>query len=439
MTIIASKQFLVDESQGAVLSGTKVCMHVLKSAQADVRGLRNAITLAEAGCRVSFVDVIGHSVQTSEELIGGVEVKHVSVPEAFFATYFKKWALFWSAFMFLRGLFRLIQTPADVYHALDLPALPACYIAAKLHRKPCIYDAYELPLATHSVTNLNKSRYFLKMLLSPILKKIVPDCAGIITVSPPIVEEFRNYYQCQNVTLIRNIPAYKEVSKSDRIRQYLGLDSRVRIALYQGYLQPDRGLDALIYAAPFLERDIVIVLMGEDKVGTQAQLEALIAREGVTDGVKIVPPVPYSELLSWTASADIGLTVYAPDYSKNVQMMLPNKLFEYLMAGLPVLTSELEAITEVVRTYEVGQIVSSLEPRNIAAAINTMLSDRAALGDMHYNALKAAQNSLCWEQESSKLIHFYRDIQQRAGKTGHVSAGKTQASANVSLEKRGGT
>ena len=420
MTITSRKQILVDENQGAILAGTKVCMHVLKPAQADVRGLRNAIALSEAGCRVSFVDVIGHNVQTSEELLGGVEIKHVSVPEAFFATYFKKWAFFWSAFMFLRGLSRLIQTPADVYHALDLPALPACYIAAKLHRKPCIYDAYELPLATHSVTSLSKSRYFLRMLLSPILKKIVPDCAGIITVSPPIVEEFRNYYHCQNVTLIRNIPPYKEVSKSDLIRQLLGLDSRVRIALYQGYLQPDRSLDTLIYAAPFLERDIVIVLMGEDKVGTQAQLEAIIAREGVTDRVKIVPPVPYSELLNWTASADIGLTVYAPDYSKNVQMMLPNKLFEYLMAGLPVLTSELESIAEVVRTYEVGHIVFSLEPRNIAAAINTMLSNRAALAVMHYNALKAAQNSLCWEQELSKLIQLYQDIEKGAGKTRHL-------------------
>ncbi len=82
--------------------------------------------------------------------------------------------------------------------------------------------------------------------------------------------------------------------------------------------------------------------------------------------------------------------------------------------------SELEAITEVVRTYEVGHIVSSLEPRNIAAAINTMLSDRAALADMHYNALKAAQNSLCWEQESSKLIQLYQDIGKSAGKTRYL-------------------
>ncbi len=327
------------------------------------------------------------------------------------------------------------EAPADVYHALDLPALPACYIAAKLHRKPLIYDAYELPLATHAVAKLSKNRYFLRALLSPLLKVIVPDCAGIITVSPPIVEEFRNYYHCRNVTLIRNIPPYQEVSKSDRLRQYLGLDSHIRIALYQGYLQPDRSLDTLIRAAPFLEQDIVIVMMGEDRVGTQAQLEALIASEGVSDRVKIIPPVPYSELLDWTASADIGLTVYAPDYSKNVQMMLPNKLFEYLMAGLPVLTSSLESIAEIVKDYQVGQVVFSLEPQDLAAAINTMVADRETLACMSCNALKAAQGEFCWEQESSKLIHFYRDIQQRTGKKRHVNAGKKQAPTNASLEK----
>ena len=439
MTTITSRQFLVKENRDAVLSELKVCMHVLKSAHADVRGIRTASTLAEAGCTVSFVDIVGDIVQVSEEQIGGVYLRHVRVPDAFFATHFKKRAFFWSTFMFLRGIVQLIQTPADVYHALDLPALPACYIAAKLHRKPLIYDAYELPLATHAVAKLSKSRYLLRALLSPLLKVIIPDCAGIITVSPPIVEVFRNDYHCQNVTLIRNIPCYQEVSKSDRIRQYLGLDSQDRIALYQGYLQPDRSLDALVCAAPFLDQDIVIVMMGEDRTGTQAQLETLIEKEGVADRVKIVPPVPYTELLDWTASADIGLTVYTPDYSKNVQMMLPNKFFEYLMSGLPVLTSSLESIAEIVKDYQVGQIVSSLEPQALAAAINTIVADHDALAHMSCNALKAAQSEFCWEQESSKLIHFYRDIQQRAGKTRHVSAGKEQASANVSFEKRRGT
>jgi glycosyltransferase involved in cell wall biosynthesis len=200
------------------------------------------------------------------------------------------------------------------------------------------------------------------------------------------------------------------VAKSDRLRQHLGLGPEVRIALYQGNLQHNRGLDRLIRAAAFLEPDIVIVMMGHGPKGIQAKLEALIAREGVSDRVRIIPAVPYEELLDWTSSADIGLIVYSSDYSLNVQMCLPNKLFEYLMAGVPVLTSELEAITEVVKTYDVGQVVSSLAPADVGAAINAILADPQALARMHRNALEAAQEEFHWEKESQRLIHLYRDV-----------------------------
>jgi glycosyltransferase involved in cell wall biosynthesis len=150
--------------------------------------------------------------------------------------------------------------------------------------------------------------------------------------------------------------------------------------------------------------------MGYGVGATPAELEALIVSEGVADRVRILPPVPYTELLDWTASADIGLLVYSPDYSLNVQMCLPNKLFEYLMAGLPVLASPLDAVTEVIRTYDVGQIVHSLTQQDIGAAINSMLADRLALARMRCNALNAAKQDLCWEKESQQLIRLYHDI-----------------------------
>ncbi len=202
----------------------------------------------------------------------------------------------------------------------------------------------------------------------------------------------------------------------------------MRIALYQGNLQPDRGLERLVQAARFLERDIVIVMMGKDMTGTRARLEAGIAREGVAERVKIIAPVPYKDLLDWTASADIGLIVYAADYSLNVQMMLPNKLFEYLMAGLPVLSSELPAVMDVISMYDVGEVVTSLGPKDIAAAINAMLADRETLARRHQNALNASQQELCWEKERQALISLYQNVLEKqkqkrpecAGRPGNV-------------------
>jgi glycosyltransferase involved in cell wall biosynthesis len=314
--------------------------------------------------------------------------------------------------MLIRGILRLLQTPADIYHALDLPALPACYVAAQLRRKPLIFESYELPLSL-PLFELSTSRRWLYALLRPLLAIMIPRCDKVIAVSPPIVEEMCRRYHVTNVSLIRNVPPYQIVPESDRLRHFLGLNANIRIALYQGYLQPGRGLDIVIRAAAFLERDIVIVLMGKNIGTTQEQLEALIAAEGVADRVKIIPAVPYTELLNWTASADIGLTILPPDYSPNIQMILPNKFFEYLMAGIPVLTSQLDTIVEIVKSYDVGRVVHSLEPSEVGAAINAVLADAAALIRMRYNALHAARHTFCWEIESSELIQLYREIQSK--------------------------
>ncbi len=412
MKIVSSTNASVTEIAAIIPSPVKVCMHILSSVRTEVRAKRAATALAEVGFAVSIFDVEGEGecAQPAEEDIGGVRVKHLIVPKSFITTRFTRWALVRAARLFIRATLKLLRTPADVYHALDLPALPACYLAARLRRKPLIFEAYELPLSTLPLSEMSTSRRWLHALLAPLLGLMVPRCAGVITVAPPIVDELRRSYHIPEVALVRNVPAYREVRKSDRLRQHLGLGPEVRIALYQGYLQPDRSLDRLIRAAVFLERDTVIVMMGKGDGATLSQLEALIASEGVADRVKILPPVPYEELLDWTASADIGLTLFSPAYSLSIRMTLPNKLFEYLMAGLPVLTSSLDAIVAVINTYDVGQVVTSLAPANIGAAINSMLADHEALARMSCNALKAAKDEFYWEKESQELIRLYQNI-----------------------------
>jgi glycosyltransferase involved in cell wall biosynthesis len=398
-----------------VLSSIKVCMHVLTTASDDPRVMRSATALVKAGCTVSLVDIADKGNHRSEEDIRGVCMKHVLVSGSFFSTRFDKRTLVRLTHLFVCSALRLIQTPADIYHAHDVSALPACYIAACLHHKPIIFDAHEMPLFERPLSELGRSRRWLHKLLGVLLAYIVPRCAGIITVSPPIAEEICSRYRVPEVTLIRNVPEYRAIPKSDRLRRYLGLKPEVRIALYQGNLQTNRGLDRLVRAAAFLEQNIAIVMMGKNRGTTQAQLEALIASEGVADRVRILPPVPHAELLDWTASADIGLNVASSDYSLNVRYFLPNKLFEYLMAGLPVLTSPLEAIVDVIKTYDVGQVMSSLAPADIGEAINRMLADPVGLARQRSNALEAARNEFYWEKERLQLIHLYQGILPRWG------------------------
>ncbi len=385
----------------------EVCMYVLGAARNDVRVMRAATALTEGGYKVSVVDIEHESVRPVEEEIRGICLKHVLMPgwsvssRGFDPRFFVQ-----AMFVVIRSLLLLLRTPADIYHAHDETALPFCYVAALLHRKPLIFDAHEVPTSA-----LSENHMSVKSLLKRYFLLIVPHCRAVISISPSIVSEFRKRYRCQEVCLIRNIPEYQVIPKSDRLRRHLGLDSNVRIALYQGNLQPDRGLDRLIRSAAFLERDILIVLMGRGIRDMQSQLEALIASEGTGDRVKIIAPVPYKDLLDYTTSADIGLIFYSPDYPE-VQMYLPNKIFEYIMAGLPILSSQVEAVAEVIKTYDVGQILPSFAPVEIGETINMLVTDRVALDRMRRNALCASRQDLSWEKEGQRLIQLYQSILQ---------------------------
>jgi glycosyltransferase involved in cell wall biosynthesis len=386
----------------------KVCIHVLKEARDDVRAMRTATALTEAGYTASIVDIEANSTLPVEENIHGVRVQHLIVPGWHTSRRFELWFFIKAVQVLFLSVLRLIKTRADIYHACEITAWPASIIAAILRRKSLVLETYDLqfPVPNTRVGFWRRLAWLVTLLHALIL----PRCAGVVVTSPLHAREIRNRFHPKEMALVRNIPMYREIAKSDYVRQFLGLSPETRIALFHGVISPDREPDRLIHAAKFLEQNIVIVMRGKCAGITQAELESLIDREGVTDRVKITPPVPFEEMLDWTASADIGLIIYPLDYSLNMRTLLPNKLFEYLMAGLPVLTTPLEAVVDVIRTYDVGHVVPSLDPAAIAEAINTMLADRATLDRMHLNALKAARDNLCWEKESPQLILFYQKI-----------------------------
>ena len=397
-----------------------ICMHVLSPARTNIRCIRAAKALAESGLLITLVDIehdheladvkdgsTKFAFLSHDQDIDNICMKHIMLPKSFARYYDPIHTLPWLLFKLVRifcAVTAVIRIPADVYHASDLTALPACYIAARLHRKPLVFETYEMPLALPQVTRW----HILHACATRLLKVMMPRCTAVISPSPPITHELQRLYNAHSGVVIRNIPPYQPPLKSDRLRHHLALEPQARIALYQGDLRHDRGLDMLVRAAHFLDPNNVIVLMGKGE--SHATLQALIAQEGVERQVKLLPAVPYAELLTWTASADLGLIIFPPDSTPNLKMCLPNKLFEYLMAGVPVLSSPLEAVVEIVDIFQVGKVVSSLDPRDIAQAMNSILADQGALARFSANALAASKHELCWEIESQRLIQLYQSI-----------------------------
>lgn len=383
------------------------CMHVLGVGRRDPRVLRAASALVQANVAVTIVDLEDDYTRPREETLYGIGFKHVRPPLWLTRTHFKPFVLLhivWMAWLRTRAV---VGTPADIYHAHDANALRACAIAARRRRKPVILDAHELPL----VERFYQEHWYWRILhrfYVRQLRRLLPRCAAAITVSPPIVDELQRRYGGPRAVVVRNLPPYWPPRPSQRLRERLGLDSHVRIALYQGALRTNRALDRLVLAAPHLDPDTVLAIMGDGP--SRADLEAQIARSQVADRVKLLPAVPYDELLEWTASVDLGLIIYPPSHSPNVLYCLPNKLFEYLMAGVPVLASPLEAVVDVLQTYDCGSVVESLDPEAVARAINGLLADTQSRAQMRRNALGACARDLRWDVEQGRLVNLYERV-----------------------------
>ena len=383
----------------------QVCMHLLAVGRTNVRLMRSATALVEAGYRVTIVDLERDATRPVAEEIQGIHFKHIRMPSRFIKSRFKPWFLAKMAGAVLRGMVVVASTPADVYHANDDASLPGCYVAAVLRRKKLIFDAFEMPLVQVILTR----RRTLCRLARGTLRLMMPRCTGVITVSPPIIDEIQRRYGGRRAVLVRNIPPYTPpLLGSNRLRERLGCPPQTRIALFQGGLQENRSLDILVRAGRYLDEDQMIVMMGWGVM--QPALEALIQQEGIGDRVRILPPVPYDELLSWTASADLGLVVFDGGYSLNIQYILPNKLFEYLMAGLPVLASPLDAVAELLARYDVGTVTSSIDPTVIGRTLAAFLADKPELERMRQNALTAARSELRWDVESTHLLALYHEV-----------------------------
>ena len=382
----------------------RVCMHVLTTARLDPRVLREAVSLAEAGYDVTVVDLEREAGRPRVEMLRGVRLKHIVMPGRFKRTRSGPTMLLKVANMLIQGVLGVLTTPADIYHAHDDNALYACYLTAVLRRKKLVLDAHELPLVQPHHTKWKRVSAIARW----SLRRMAPRCDGIITVSPQIVDEFQRRYGGPRAVLVRNIPPYTPPASSDRLRQTLGFGPDTRIALYQGGIQENRRLDILVRAAHYVAPNVRIIMMGYGE--SVEKIKALIIEEGVQDRAFVIPAVPYDELVTTTASADIGLIVVDRNYSLNQKWGLPNKLFEAMMAGVPVLSSALEAVEDVLRNYDVGVVVKSISPEVVGPAINAMLADVEGRRRMGRKALIAARQTFNWEVEQYSLLNLYADI-----------------------------
>ena len=299
--------------------------------------------------------------------------------------------------VFVRFVSAAVRTRADVYHAHDLNTLLMAWTASRLRRTPLIYD-------THEVATDRADMHF-RWWAALLEKTFVRRAERVICTTATRAEFTRKRYDIPMPIVLRNLPAYVEPQASRLIQERLGLPAGEKIILYQGGIQPQRRLELLLEAA----RDIrggVVVFLGSGRL--KPQLVEEVKKLGLTDVVRFHDAVPVGELPTWTACAYVGLQILQ-NTCFNHYSSLSNKLLEYLMAGVPVIASDLPEMRRVIEDTGAGVIIDTSDPRAIASAVNEILADPERREQMS-QAAKASRKAYSWEREEHILTELYAQL-----------------------------
>src|SRR5918994_1560404 len=240
----------------------------------------------------------------------------------------------------------------------------------------------------------------------------VPRCAAVITVSDGIAERLRERYDLERLpTVVRNIPDLpppRPEAVAD-LRAELSLGDEP-LAIHHGAVAVDRGGENLIRSLAHLDRGHLLFLGASGPYAER--LKGLAAGLGLSSRVHMRPPAPLSTLLSYTAQVDAGVTLLE-DTCLNHRLALPNKVFEYIAAGIPVVASDLPELRRMIDSYGVGFTVDAADPKSIAAGLRSAFAARAdaALRDR----LTRAGQQLTWSRERERLLALYERLGMASG------------------------
>ena len=300
------------------------------------------------------------------------------------------------------------QANADVYHANDLDTLEICGSVAAERNAKLVYDSHELWLessryliATHPLNRIRLKR---------IERRYAPKADAVIAVTPLRGKKMQQMYpSIRNLEIIENAPEKLIIlPPPGKLREMINAESDTVIALYQGVLCPERGLEELLVAARLTtDPSVKFVIIGMDTWNGTLQKMALDM--GLKEKVIFLPPVPSEELAEITVDADMGFILFR-NTCLNHYYSLPNKLYEYMMAGVPVVSSDFPELKRVLTEVDSGITVDPESPEEISEAVQKLAADPEMRKRMRNNGRAAALDRYNWEPQSKRLCNLYRKL-----------------------------
>lgn len=291
-----------------------------------------------------------------------------------------------------------IATEPDVVHCHDLNTLWAGTQVKKRTGCQLVYDSHELATARNRMTT------GWRLWCESWEKRGIPQADAVIMASPGYADAARRLYGIES-TVVINVPLPQTPTGTLLLRDELPIPEEHTLLIYQGSIQENRGIEQVIDAVELLEKvSLVVVGYGYHRPA----LESMVRRRGLDDRVFFYGPVPNTELVDWSSSADIGMCNIVGS-SESYRESLPNKLFEYVMAGIPVVASNFGSMGRIVDEEQVGETCDPEDPAALAAAVKRLIDDPA-----HYDACRTNTAQMAdrynWHVEREKLADLYAGL-----------------------------
>ena len=365
----------------------KIIVSVTNDLATDQRVHKVCLLLEEMGFQVLLV---GRKLKGSLPLNRSYQTHRMRL-------WFRKGALFYAEYN-LRLFFFLLFRKANVLLSNDLDTLLPNYLISKLKRKPLVYDTHEYFTGVPEIQH----RPFVKKTWEAIEGFIFPKLSYVFTVSDPIAQKYYDLYG-KELIVVRNISQCPSFI-TPKSREELGLPLAKKIVLTQGSgINVDRGIEEAVEAMRYVEDALLLIIGSGDVI---PQLKQMVKQWSLEERVRFIDRLPYEDLVHYTPHASVGLTLDKLT-NPNYQFSLPNKLFDYIHARVPVLASRVAEVRKIVEAYEIGLVIDTHDPRHIAEKIRMMLTD-APLQKKWKQNLEEAAGELNWAHEKKKLEKVYK-------------------------------
>ncbi len=313
---------------------------------------------------------------------------------------FEKGPLFYAEFN-TRLFFFLLFHKAQLLLSNDLDTALPNYFISRLKGIKMIYDSHEYFTETPELVHRPRVQRVWKR----IEGFVVPKLKEMITVCDSIAELFEEKYgvKCH---VVRNIPPRAALPpKGDKQALDLPMDKHLLVLQGSG-INIQRGADELVESMQYLDDCYLMVIGGGDVLPV---LKQMVADLRIEERVRFLPRMPYQQMMAYTQLAELGF-VLDKDTNLNYRFCLPNKLFDFIQAGVPIVASHLVEIEKIIKKYDIGLFIPDHEPKSIAETIKEGLGD-ASKRMLWKQGLTRAAAELCWENEQKTLIEIYKNYE----------------------------